>query len=90
MPAVHRLGDYNEDGAEVYDIPQGTVYANGLLVSVDGSKVEEHDTGEHNHPETANGSPTVFIGGIPVNRQGDADTCEDERAEGSPDVFVGP
>lgn len=90
MPAVHRLGDVNDDGAEVYDIAQGTVYANGLLVSIDGSKVEGHDTGEHDDPETANGSPTVFINGIPVNRTGDEDTCGHQRDSGSPDVFVGP
>jgi len=90
MPAVHRLGDVNDDGAEVYDIAQGTVYANGLLVSIDGSQVEGHDTGEHSDPETANGSPTVFINGIPVNRAGDEDTCGHQRDSGSPNVFVGP
>ena len=90
MPAVHRLGDENDDDAEVYDIAQGTVYANGLLVSIDGSQVEGHDTGEHDDPETANGSPTVFSNGISVNRQGDPDTCGCPRDSGSPDVFVGP
>lgn len=87
---VHRLGDPNEDGAAVTDIAQGTVFANNMLVSVDGSTVEGHGLGEHASPVTANGSATVFIGGIPVNRQGDADTCGHPRADGSPNVNVGP
>jgi uncharacterized Zn-binding protein involved in type VI secretion len=87
---VHRLGDPNEDGAAVTDIAQGTVFANNMLVSIDGSAVEGHGLGEHDSPVTANGSATVFIGGIPVNRQGDADTCGHPRADGSPNVNVGP
>jgi uncharacterized Zn-binding protein involved in type VI secretion len=90
MPAVHRLGDLDEGGGAIVNIPQGTVYVNGVLASIDGSDVDGHGTGEHSSPTTANGSPTVFIGGIPVNRQGDEDTCGDPRDSGSPDVFVGP
>jgi len=89
MPAVHRQGDANDDGGIIEDVPQGTVYVNGQLASVDGSTVSDHRTGEINDTTTANGSPTVFIGGIPVNREGDADTCGDSRADGSPDVHVG-
>lgn len=83
MPAVHRLSDVNEDDGAITDVPQGTVYVNGQLVSVDGSPVEGGPT------TTANGSQTVFIGGIPVNRQGDEDTDGTPRADGSPDVYVG-
>jgi uncharacterized Zn-binding protein involved in type VI secretion len=89
MPAVHRQGDANDGGGVIEDVSQGTVYVNGQLASVDGSSVSDHGLGEHSGPVTANGSSTVFIGGIPVNRQGDADTCGDSRAEGSPDVHVG-
>lgn len=88
MPAVHRLGDVDEGGGAIVNIQQGTVYVNDILASIDGSDVDGHGTGEHAGPQTANGSPTVFIGGIPVNRQGDADTCGDARAEGSPNVFA--
>jgi uncharacterized Zn-binding protein involved in type VI secretion len=90
MPAAHRQGDANDGGGTVESVAQGTVYINGQLASVDGSSVSGHGIGEHSGPVTANGSATVFIGGIPVNRQGDADTCGDGRAAGSPDVFVGP
>lgn len=87
---VHRLGDSNDAGAAITEVAQGTVFANNILVAIDGSAVAGHGLGEHASPVTANGSATVFIGGIPVNRQGDADSCGHSRAEGSPDVFTGP
>lgn len=88
MPAIHRQGDANAAGAPVTNVPQGTVFANGSLVSVDGSSVADHGRRAHDAPNTANGSATVFINGIPVNKAGDADTCGHTRATGSPDVFV--
>lgn len=87
MPAVHRQGDSNDGGGVIEDVAQGTVYVNGQLASIDGSAVTEHDL--HLPTVTANGSPTVFIGGIPVNRAGDEDECGHSRAEGSPDVHIG-
>lgn len=84
MPGVHRLGDLNEHGGAITDIPQGTVFANDVLVSVDGSNINNSDT------TTANGNPTVFINGIPVNTQGNEDEDGSTRAEGSGTVFVGP
>ena len=87
MPAVHRQGDQNEGGGVIEDVAQGTVYVNGQLASVDGSTVSGHDL--HLPTATANGSPTVFINGLPVNRQGDEDECGHPRADGSPDVHVG-
>jgi uncharacterized Zn-binding protein involved in type VI secretion len=70
------------------EVVQQTVYANNLLVSVDGSPVEDHGPGVHADPLTANGSPNVFIQFIPVNRLGDEDTCGHPRAQGSPNVYV--
>lgn len=86
MPAVHRLFDKNEARAEIVKVSQSSVYANNLLVSVDGSKVAPHRL--HRVPFTANGSRNVFIENISVNKQGDPDTCRHPRATGSPDVFV--
>ena len=82
MPQVHRLGDPNDEDGIITDIPQGTVFANELLVSIDGSLVEGGPT------VTANGSPTVFINGIAVNRLGDEDSDGTPRAQGSPNVYV--
>jgi uncharacterized Zn-binding protein involved in type VI secretion len=88
MPEVHRLTDPNTAGAPIVEVIQQTVFANNLLVSIDGSPVEGHGPGEHAGPLTANGSLNVFINGIPVNKLGDPDTCGHPRAQGSPDVFV--
>ncbi len=88
MPEVHRQGDPNTAGALVLDVAQKTVFANNSLVSVDGSPVADHGRGRHDAPFTANGSSTVFIENIPINKRGDADTCGHPRASGSPDVFV--
>jgi uncharacterized Zn-binding protein involved in type VI secretion len=88
MPQVHRLTDPNDDDAPVIQTVQSTVYANNLLIAVDGSPVEGHGSGEHSDPVTANGSNNVYIENIPVNRRGDEDSCGHARAEGSPDVYA--
>lgn len=88
MPQVHRLTDPNTAGADIISVAQSSVYTNYLLTSVDGSPVQGHGRGPHRSPVTANGSTTVFIENIPVNRQGDPDTCGHPRSSGSSDVYV--
>lgn len=93
MVAVHRMNDTNNGGGAITSIPQNTVYANGQLVAVNGSRGTTHTNFRPPHVAgqwmTANGNPTVTINGIPVNGTGNADTCAHVRAAGSPDVFVG-
>ena len=91
MAAAQRNGDANTAGGVINSIPQSTVFVNSKLVSVNGSKGTGHGVGIHvaNAWDTANGSSTVFAGGIAINRTGDADTCAHTRAGGSDDVFVG-
>ena len=91
MAAAQRNGDSNDGGGVINSIPQSTVFVNSKLVSVNGSKGTGHGIGIHaaNAWDTANGSSTVFAGGIAINRTGDADTCTHARAGGSDDVFVG-
>ena len=91
MAAAQRNGDANTGGGVINSIPQSTVFVNSKLVSVNGSKGTGHGIGIHaaNAWDTANGSSTVFAGGIAINRTGDADTCTHARAGGSDDVFVG-
>ena len=91
MPKAQRNGDANTGGGVINSIPQSTVFVNSKLVSVNGSKGTGHGVGIHaaNAWDTANGSSTVFAGGIAINRTGDADTCAHTRAGGSDDVFVG-
>lgn len=88
MAEIHRRTDRNTAGAPITKVRQSTVYANNLLVSVDGSDVRGHGPGKHASPKTANGSRNVFINNIPVNKRGDHDTCGHPRASGSNNVQV--
>ena len=91
MPNVARLDDANSGGGIIKTIPQSTVFANDKLISVDGSRGTGHPVGPPHALNvwlTANGSSTVTINNIPVNDQGDADSCLHTRAGGSPDVFT--
>lgn len=91
---VHRLTDRNEAGGAIDQCVAKTVFVNNLQISVNGS-VGTADSScpisPHCYHEwlTANGSTTVFAENIPVNFEGNADTCGHLRIEGSPDVFVG-
>ena len=92
MAAAQRNGDSNDGGGVINSIPQSTVFVNSKLVSVNGSTGTGHPSGPPHSAgtwKTANGSETVFAGGIAINRTGDADTCAHTRAGGSDDVFVG-
>ena len=88
MPAIERIGDLNTAGAPIKGTPQQSVFANNILVAVNGSPVAKHGKGSHSSPRTANGSQNVFINHIPINRVGDGDTCGHSRSSGSPNVFV--
>lgn len=82
MPEIHRLGDPNEEDDIIIGPAQSTVYANNLLVSVDGSLIDNDDV-------TANGASNVFAEYIPVNFRTNPDLqTEIPRAQGSPNVFV--
>ena len=67
---------------------QGTVFANGAEVIVDGDSVANHGDTPHNSASIVAGSNNVFIGGIPVCNAGDVATCG-HVATGSGDVLVG-
>ena len=86
---AHRMGDLNTASAAITSIPQSKVFCNSKLLSVDGSTVADH-IGPHTGIKTANGSLTVKVGGTPVNRFDDADTCVTHtRTGGSDDVNIG-
>lgn len=92
MPAAQRMGDRNDGDGVITTIPQGTVFINGRLASVDGSKGTDHPpSGIHaeNVWETANGNTTVTAEGIPMNADGDQDTCVHVRVDGSGNVNIG-
>lgn len=93
---VHRMSDCNTGDGCITIIPQSTVFANNLLVCVNGSIGTSHSScgspGGDVHCEgnwiTTSGGPTVFAEGIPVNKMSDPDSCGHTRAAGSPDVFM--
>lgn len=93
--SINRAGDINNAGGAITAIPQTTVFANGLLVSINGATGTSHppcgDSSIHCEGNwvTTGGSPTVFINNISVNRIGDVDSCGHTRVSGSPNVFVG-
>jgi len=91
MAAVQRKTDANTGGGTISSTAQSTVYANDKLISVNGSTVTTHGIYPNVHVgvTTANGSSTVFAGGIAINRTDDVDSCTHTRTGGSGDVFVG-
>jgi hypothetical protein len=91
MAAVQRKTDANTGGGIISSTAQSTVYANDKLISVNGSTVTTHGIYPNVHAgvTTANGSSTVFAGGIAINRTDDVDSCTHTRTGGSGDVFVG-
>lgn len=91
---VHRMGDVNTGGGKIHSIPQGTVFANDLLVSVNGSRGTGHPPCPlpsihcSNAWVTTSGRSTVFVHHIPVNCEHDADSCGHSRSGGSHTVFA--
>lgn len=96
MAAIHRDTDSRSCGATTQVAGQSNVYANNLLVSVDG------DPNSHGGGALSAGSNKVFINNIAVvNHTPDGAApdglcpsaggshCGPETAQGSPDVFVG-
>ena len=92
MPAVHRHGDARVCGATTIVLGQGTVYANGLLVSVNG------DINTHGAGALVAGSNNVFAEGkAVVNNTPDLAVIDSlghgpqltKTAAGSSDVNVG-
>jgi uncharacterized Zn-binding protein involved in type VI secretion len=90
MPAIHRHTDARACGATTIVSGQGTVYANSLLVSVNG------DVNTHGAGALVAGSDNVFAGGkAVVNNTPDLaatdslDHTNTQTAAGSSNVNVG-
>jgi hypothetical protein len=92
---VHRMGDINSGKGHIHSIPQGSVFANNLLVAVDGSRGTSHAPcplpAIHcaNAWVTTQGRKTVFAQNISINCESDSDSCGHVRIMGSPNVFAG-
>lgn len=83
MGNSHRLGDRNFAHGEIISTSVTNVYVNGKLKATDGDPVSPDlfcDRGNvHCAPVTANGSPNVYVNGLPASRGGDLDSCGDMR-----------
>ncbi len=88
MPGICRVGVDSAGGTILGVLQNGTVFANGSLVSVDSDDVQGHAPGVHAGPVMIAGSKNVFINGIAVCNAGDLATCG-HPATGSSNVFVG-
>jgi hypothetical protein len=91
---IQRIGDTNDyPAAATNSDGNSSVYANNILVLVNGSTVQPHVPRRggyvHDPTATANGSSSVFAHGVEVNFTDNPDTCGHARIGGSDDVFVG-
>ena len=89
MPQICRIGDTNDMKGAITN-GASTVFANGILVGLQGSSISPHNNfkGPHNSATVAAGSPTVFADGKAVARTGSLNSCGHSMSQGSPDVFV--
>ena len=88
MAGVCRLNVDSAGGIIIGMNQDGTVFANGAVVSVDVDAVQGHGPGVHAGPVMVATTGTVFINGIAVCREGDQATCG-HPATGSGDVHIG-
>lgn len=102
MPAISRQGDevYSPDGSGkkcrfprttlVGEVNSRSVYANGILVVVEGNQITPHPRGgcDIDNSTLSTFSPTVRIGGLGVGRIGDYYN-DNIITQGSPSVFAG-
>ena len=88
MPQLSRVGDTNEMKGAIIS-GASTVFANGILVGLQGSKITPHAPfkGLHKNAMVTDGSPTVFVEGLPVARVSSGNSCGHHMIQGSPDVF---
>jgi uncharacterized Zn-binding protein involved in type VI secretion len=86
MPGIVRK-DLDAAGGAQRAGGQGSVYADGALVVVLGDPVAGHGEAPHAAPIMAGASSTVFAGGKPVCRAGDAASCG-HVSSGSGTVFA--
>lgn len=88
MPGISRIGLDTAGGVITGPPMAATVLVNGAPVAVLGAMVAPHGTGPHLAATMIAASATVFAGGLPVCRAGDAASCGD-TATGSSDVTAG-
>ncbi len=87
MPNICRVGDTNQAKGSII-AGATTVYANGIKLGLQGSKITPHGRGPHASAIVTTGSPTVFADGVAVARVTSGNSCGHSMAQGSPDVYA--
>jgi uncharacterized Zn-binding protein involved in type VI secretion len=74
---MHGIARVNQDaaGGTILGGGQSFVTVEGALWAVKGDAVAGHGLAPHTAPVMAEGSPFVFINGIPACREGNLATC---------------
>lgn len=67
---------------------EGTVFVDGVPLSLVGDLIAPHGTGTHSSAEMASGSTAVFADGIPACREGDLASCLHPVTLGSTSMFI--
>lgn len=88
MAGICRVNKDVAGGTIIGTLQDGTVFANGFLVSVNQDAVQGHGVGEHAGPVMVADTNNVFINNIAVCKESNQATCG-HPASGSVDVFVG-
>jgi len=87
MPQICRIGDTNEmKGAIIAGA--STVFANGILVGQQGSRISPHAPfkGPHKSASITDASPSVYADGIAVARVGSGNSCGHHMEKDRPNV----
>lgn len=79
MAYINRVTDPNTGGGVVVSTSQTFCKANGQYIATNGDSVSSHGVSPHDSPVTANGLSWFKINGIPVNVNGNADSCGHTR-----------
>ena len=88
MSKLHTVGYSNDGGGVITITPQSFVKANSQLVSVNGSIGTSHAPCStapihcSGNWVTSSGKSWMKINGVPVNVQGNSDTCGHSRSTG--------
>lgn len=87
MAKLSRQGDVNQAGGKIMR-GASTVFCNGIAVGLHVSKITPHApfSGPHKDAVTTDGSPSVFVEGVPVLRTGSGNSCGHSIIQGSSDV----
>ncbi len=91
VPEAHDSGAVVSNGSDnVITNGSQTARVGDPYQRSDSSSSTTHDANDHTIGNASEGSPTVFVNGSPIHRDGDDIACGDFADNGSNNVFAGP